>query len=316
MTRCPEFYEKFERDGNFCGLSPSAISQIKAYRELVDKISKHGIDRTLVYEHFPERAAREITAVRDDETRIKGLNHVVSLLKKNEKVTAPELRAKVREWLKGENVCDVSSGSRSKKFTMVKNGAQTEPGSPEGAQNEKPPLEHAFAPLHDGKPVPDPKTVAQIDQEQVRRQEIVEAARNQPAFTIAADLPAEPPEIPVWSISMCREGKCPGPTVYFVEKDSRGRINVCEAAGAPVNQLSRCPVIERMKRPDQYDPLTGGRLIKPAGIRIVPHRDPICFMPTTKQWEFIDRVIKSGESETSQEVLSECLDRAMEQESG
>ena len=142
MTRCPEFYEKFERDGNFCGLSAGAISQIKAYRELIDKISKQGIDRTLVYEHFPEGAAREITRLRDDETRLKGLNYVVSCLKRNEKITASDLRSSIKAWLKSESTtCNV--GHVSKKFTNVNSPTEQKPAP------ECKPLSEVMAPAPD-----------------------------------------------------------------------------------------------------------------------------------------------------------------------
>jgi hypothetical protein len=137
MTRCPEFYEKLEKDGNFCGLSPSEISRIKAYRELIDKISKMGIDRTLAYEHFPAGAARELTSLKDDEVRIKGLNYVVTCLKRNEKITAGDL----------QNTLSGFSGSRSKKLPFGKNKTHPVPHLPKEPQIEKPSAEHEKEPL-------------------------------------------------------------------------------------------------------------------------------------------------------------------------
>lgn len=154
MTRCPEFYDKLERDGNFCGLSPGAISQIKAYRELIDKIQKQGIDRTAAYEHFPAGAAREITAVKDDETRTKGLNYVISVLKEGKSVTAPELKTQIGNWLKSEgNACNL--GHVSKKFTNVNSSSEKKPE----LTVEKPPFPVEtvpYIPVHVPQDVPVP----------------------------------------------------------------------------------------------------------------------------------------------------------------
>lgn len=37
MTRCPEFYEKVKRDGNFCGMSDKEYRRLVQYTEEVEK---------------------------------------------------------------------------------------------------------------------------------------------------------------------------------------------------------------------------------------------------------------------------------------
>ena len=56
MTHCVEFWKKWKKEPNFCGLSPQAISEIKAYLETVEKICKLGIPEEEVYESLPEGA--------------------------------------------------------------------------------------------------------------------------------------------------------------------------------------------------------------------------------------------------------------------
>lgn len=37
MTRCQEFYDKVEKDGNFCGMSETAFRDLNHYIEEVEK---------------------------------------------------------------------------------------------------------------------------------------------------------------------------------------------------------------------------------------------------------------------------------------
>jgi hypothetical protein len=108
MTRCPEFYTKLLKDGNFCGLSDGAISQIKGYLETVDKIASRGISKDQIMERFPEGAARPLLSLKDDETRTKALNYVVGRLKDGEKITAGDLKSSIKTWL-GSDKCNVGN---------------------------------------------------------------------------------------------------------------------------------------------------------------------------------------------------------------
>ncbi len=210
MTRCPEFYEKFERDGNFCGLSAPAISQIKAYRELIEKIVKAGIEKNTAYEKFPERAAREVTSLKDDETRLKALNHVVSVLKKGNSVTSAELKAQIKGWLVGSCTVEKHADNPehvSKNFTMVKSPTEQKPDP---------------APIQEA-PV-QPSLAAQM----------------------AGTVPAEPP---VHRPPPCLGGGgCDQTPSKFITDKVRG--NCCDAIGVPLNQLpgNECPYDVKLAR--------------------------------------------------------------------
>jgi hypothetical protein len=86
------------------------------------------------------------------------------------------------------------------------------------------------------------------------------------------------------------------------ESDLRKRKAAAEAF-APASRV----VIDR---------ITGGTYTKPAPMKITKAPVTIQFQPSSKQLEFIERIIKSGECETPEEVVSAAVDSAMLQEAG
>jgi hypothetical protein len=134
MTRCIEWYDKFERDGNFCGLSAAGISQVKAYNEMRAKIAPHIPDKAFVVDNFPENASRAITQfAKDDETRTKAVNYVVSCLKRKEKITFGDMRSSIKTWLKPSDSCaiDGNVGHVVENFTYVKSPGEDQPKIPD-----------------------------------------------------------------------------------------------------------------------------------------------------------------------------------------
>jgi hypothetical protein len=68
MTRCEEFYEKVERDGNFCGMREDHYGELVAYIELLRKYPHmRGITeragKPLIHEKDPEVKAKAIEAI-------------------------------------------------------------------------------------------------------------------------------------------------------------------------------------------------------------------------------------------------------------
>ena len=108
MTRCAEFWDKWDRDPNFCGLSPQSISEIKGYLELRDKVVKMGVDKRAFYEKCPSGACRPILRLADDGTRAEATNYIISCLKRNEIITQGDLKGFVDMRLKKEAVCKVT----------------------------------------------------------------------------------------------------------------------------------------------------------------------------------------------------------------
>jgi hypothetical protein len=139
MSRCASFWHKFEQEGNFCGMDPSEISRVKSYLEFVGKLEKTGLEKDFIFTHFSSGAARPLMNL-DDETKLKGINYVAAALKRDEKVTAGELKSSISVWLKQDGkVC--STHARSEKLTNVKKEDQTEPEIEKEDQTEKPPIE-------------------------------------------------------------------------------------------------------------------------------------------------------------------------------
>ena len=126
---------------------------------------------------------------------------------------------------------------------------------------------------------------------------------------------------PSSDIPPCKEGKpCPVGRNYLIIQPTLG--NKCEQTGRLIRDMTVCPIRVRQAKAEElgfgpasdYDPLTGGKLIKHPPYKITKAPEVISFTPSQKQYDFIQRVIKSGEFETAVEFLSELVDRAMEQE--
>ncbi len=249
MTRCASFWRKWEEEGNFCGLDPSEVSRIKAYLEFVGKIEKTGLDREFVFQNFSEGAARPLIAIKDDETRLKGVNYVVACLKRKEKVTAGDLQKTLKAWLKsGDDSCSLNA--RSEKLTNVKFQDQTAPESEKAVQSEKPP-------------------------ERVKEPE-------------ACTSPPAPEDPPKPKPAPCKDfhpesGKpgfvCPDLNCHLTVHKIKGRC--CTVIDIPVNQLpgNECPLErkERMKgtTPEPFHRASdglGNTFVKPPAYKIAKSR--------------------------------------------
>jgi hypothetical protein len=82
---CIDFFRKFKKDGNFCGLDKSQVSRLTAYLEIVELLMKQHIPEEQIYENLSVRAAEPlITAM--PEARTEGLNYVTAQLKEGKKI--------------------------------------------------------------------------------------------------------------------------------------------------------------------------------------------------------------------------------------
>lgn len=270
--RCKEFYHRWEEDPNWCEKTPGAVSQINAYLDLVRDIS----------------ARAEIEKDTVYEKFSERAARVVITIKDDAK--RPDLLNYVIACLKrGE----VITGGDLKKFTMVKEVLPL--------PMEKDHIVDVNKMIHKSGTIPE----SQKSGTETITDTIGEVSPS-------TDIPA--PESEPWSSDVCKSGTCPDGADHVVVLSLRGPC--CDLVGAPLNQLSNCPILQRKKadfrKASEIDPLTGGKFIKPAGIKVIPTRNPIVLEPSRKQWEFIEEIIKSGEFETPAEFLMALIDRAME----
>ena len=95
MTRCVEFYTRWKKDPNWCHKCKNAVDQIESYIDLVDGLEKKGIPQESTMVRLPERIARPLIAIQDEEIKENAIQHVENLLKRetptggayNEKIT-------------------------------------------------------------------------------------------------------------------------------------------------------------------------------------------------------------------------------------
>lgn len=253
MTRCPEFYAKLLKDGNFCGLSDGAISQIKGYLETVDKIASRGVPKEQVMERFPEGAARPLLSLKDDETRLKALNYVISRLKDGEKITAGDLKSSIKDWL-GAGKCNVdkhdgNAGHVSKKFTNVNSPTEEKP-DPSGK-----PLSEVIA-----KDEPHGSSLFHTAGEELAAKKTGIAGEMFPDSVVKENLIA-----PVWTPATCKTGPCPDGKTHAAPDKVRGIC--CDLTGQLVNQLKDCPYLERQRKA-----VAGGFVVAGTG-KPSPHKE-------------------------------------------
>jgi len=280
MSHCIPFWKKFLKEGDFCGLDPAEISRIKAYLEFVEKIEKTGVEQDFIFKNFTAGAARPLLSL-DDETRTKGLNYVVSCLKRQEKVTAKDLQTTINGWLKPDS-CSVGHPEQvDKKLTNVKSSG-VKPDLDRQTISSTPPT----APLH--------PTLGH----QIRKQEVAEAEKNQhaaiqepivtpPAAPMAAalkekyngnvseEIPPPPPKpAPCTLLKQC-------PDLQSHVKTEKVRGRVCDVIGIPCNQLpgNECPLERKNRLKDTpvaafvragelVEEISGAKIIKPPPLKI------------------------------------------------
>jgi len=101
MTHCHDFFRKWKRDGNFCGLRKQDAREMDSYLTLVERISneKTGLNADLVFDKFTAGAARPLIRCKDAEIETKALNYVIACLKRGENVTGGDLQATINGFM-------------------------------------------------------------------------------------------------------------------------------------------------------------------------------------------------------------------------
>lgn len=59
MTRCAEFYQKWEKDPNWCERTKASVANIDSYLAIVSSLSeKFNLERDVIFQNFSERQYR------------------------------------------------------------------------------------------------------------------------------------------------------------------------------------------------------------------------------------------------------------------
>jgi hypothetical protein len=297
MSYCIDFFKKFKKEGNFCGLDKSQVSRLMAYLEIVEALVKQKIPEEQIYENFTVNAATPLISAKG-EAHTGGLNFVTAALKDGRQVTEKDVRSSLKSCRSATHIPSVPVETAKKR-------------EPYNGTPQKP--DQTAAP---------PAPIAQTLKEKY-------GGGNQPAPAKEPAPAVQPAPVaePIDTKAPCLSGQpCPDPSrpSYIKKEEQRGKV--CELWNLPLNQLPDgvCPILLRQKKAQEQgfvpasdiDPTNGAKFVKMAPVRITKAPMVIQFSPSPKQQEFIQRMIKSGEMDTPEEVVSVALDYAMLQEGG
>jgi hypothetical protein len=242
MTRCTDFWKKWRKEPNFCGLSSTTVDEIEDYLKTVDKICTLGIKEDIVYENFPEGAARPLLRMNEGDPRTNVLNFVISSLKSGEKLTGKTVQATIKRFLPEEPISKDDAKVPQLRKPKAQLPVEKEPiKEPVVLHPELKPTS-PYQPASGSIPVTDAPVQPSLA-EQMKEEE------------------SEPGIIPAPKPAPCKDHhpredfkisdqvlfKCPDGNAHLTVEKVRGRV--CTVIGVPVIQLpgNECP-IERNAR--------------------------------------------------------------------
>lgn len=295
MTHCGEKWVNLaQKHPEVCKMSERYRRRIDSWIDTCEGIVSKGFDRDLVFKKFPEGAHRELPP-ETDALREKALNHVCALLKKGEKINGKELKEFVDSLRNpGGSSCPIGP-----------NGPQLQ------AENRR------------EKPVPSEsktsssaavKTSEFVTGTQIRDGTAPDPAACQPSLAAQA-AGAVPPVPAAHNPPPCKGGGgCPKGKF----KVDKVRGNICDAIGAPINQLpgNICPhdaKLERKTAPadtgfKRASEIPAGGLT-PITTPLPPDRTlTITFPPD--EWEILKNVQRAGEADGFEAAVHVIIQRA------
>jgi hypothetical protein len=114
MTRCKEFFDRWEKEENWCEKCRSSVSEINSYLTLVKGLEKRGIQKTFAFANFSEGAARPIFREGDSDVQDGAFDTLVERLELQQerqklghvpdKITAKEVTKMVQEARSGKTL--------------------------------------------------------------------------------------------------------------------------------------------------------------------------------------------------------------------
>lgn len=279
MTRCAEFWHKWRKEPNFCGLSPQAISEIKGYLELVDKLKKTGIEEDAIYENCPSGACRPLLRLADDDTRTEGMNYIVSRLKKGKAITQKDLQETLNTYLgKEAKSCKISTQMRTD-------------DTPTGEKEpQKLPPEKCFSPQPGSVPVTDTPPQPSL------KEQMGPITDTSIKVSQSTDTPPRPKPAPCLSGQPCPDG------IDHTYRDKEEKVSQCLLWKRYLNQLPKdeCYLDAKSRREAVSGFTTALELAKPLPV------NPLIIKPvevSPKQaGEWITAIVRGYLTKKSQEV--------------
>ena len=271
MTRCADFYEKWKKDPNWCEKSPETTRLIDHYLELVSVLESHGVELAAIYKKFPEDAARGVFKVKDKSLKEEVIKNIIGKLKRGEKVTNSDIST----WAGIER--------KAKKPTIV--GSLT----PDSEVKKSNILEK-----------PDSSPAAPVS-EFVTGTQIRDGAAPDPAVcqpSLAAQAAGAVPPVPAaHNPPPCKGG---GGCTRGKFKVDKVRGNICDAIGAPINQLpgNMCPYDAKLER---QAPAAAPKPLQDRTLTIT-------FPP--EEWETLENVQRAGEADGFEAAVHVIIQRA------
>lgn len=95
MSRCLEFYEKWEKTPNWCEKCTSAVKQINSYIELVTELEERGIDREITIVRLTEGAARPILTEKNPDIKEKAIESIKKTLESKKEPNSGRFISKI-----------------------------------------------------------------------------------------------------------------------------------------------------------------------------------------------------------------------------
>jgi hypothetical protein len=184
---CIDFFRKFKKDGNFCGLDKSEVSRLNAYLDVVELLMKQKIPEETVYTHLSVKAARPLLSAKGEE-RTEALNYVTSQLKEGKKISGTDLQSTMKSWTCPTSEPVVKPVQKKEPEPAKEEKPQKKPGFP-----DKVPPAAVTVPLEADPAKPPQQSLG----ESIRKQEMEQADANQPAPEAPAPLPPLSPDAPM-----------------------------------------------------------------------------------------------------------------------
>jgi hypothetical protein len=284
MTYCIDFFRKFKKDGNFCGLDKTQVSRLTAYLEIVELLMKQKIPEEEVYKNFSVSAATPLIAAKGN-AHTEGMNYVTAQLKEGKTVTNGDIQTTLKS----------CSTTTSKPVSIPKTEEK-----PKSGKTEKPPMGQEQPPVPvwpvggcsiwrdlafciPKVPVTLHPSLGQVMAAGQEPEERTSPPAPEPVPVIQETPPPRPP-----TPAPCTLLKgCPDFKNHIKTEKIRGRV--CDVIGIPCNQLpgpdKECP-LERKERLKGTPPaafvragelieeIAGAKIIKPPAYKISKSRLP------------------------------------------